>query len=183
MYELPTTVEVCGTQYDIRSDYRAALDLCAALSDTELTDAEKASAVYMIFYPAFDDMPHEHYEEAIRQCFWFLGGGEDEGGHSKSPPLMSWEQDFKQVVAPINRVLGTEVRALPYLHWWTFTSAYMEIGDCTFAQIVRIRSQLAKGRALDKSDREWYRQNRHLVDLKMKYTEQENAVLSAWGIK
>ena len=59
-------------------------------------------------------------------------------------------------------------------------SAYMEIGDCLFAQIVRIRERKAKGKPLDKSDAEFYRKNRKIVDMKAQYTEQENAVLDAW---
>ena len=59
----------------------------------------------------------------------------------------------------------------------------MEIGDCTFAQIVRIRSLRAKGKKLDKADQEWYKQNRHLVDIKQTYTESENEILKEWGMK
>ena len=59
----------------------------------------------------------------------------------------------------------------------------MEIGDCTFAQVIRIRDQLNKGKPLDKTDREWYRNNRHMVDIKTKYTAQEDAVLNQWGAK
>lgn len=178
-YELPMTVEVCGITYEIRSDYRAVLDICAALSDAELSGDEKAYTVLNIFYPGFPEMPQEHYEEAIKQCFWFLNCGDTEQSRA-APKLMDWEQDFKYIVAPVNRVLGAEVRALPYLHWWTFISAYNEIGDCTFAQVVRIRERLAKGKTLDKSDREWYRNNRHLVDLKTKYTDAEQQLLSQW---
>ena len=69
------------------------------------------------------------------------------------------------------------------MHWWTFIAAYYEIGgDCTFSQIVRIREKLAKGKTLDKSDREWYRSNRHLVDFKTEYTTQENELCKLWGV-
>lgn len=179
MYDLPTGVDVCGTQYEIRSDFRAALDLCAVLSDSGLSDIEKGYTVCDIFYPAFAEMPPEHYEEAVKRCFWFIGGGDAEQSRA-APKLMNWEQDFKYIVAPVNRVLGEEVRAVQYLHWWTFIAAYYEIGDCTFAQIMRIRTQLAKGKTLDKSDREWYRQNRHLVDLQTNYSDAEQQLLSQW---
>ena len=93
---------------------------------------------------------------------------------------MDWSQDFRYIAAPINRVLGKEIREMEYLHWWTFISAYYEIGDCLFAQIVRIRSLKAKGKPLDKTDQEWYRDNRELVDLKTSFTEAEDAVVNAW---
>lgn len=181
-YDLPTSLDVCGVAYEIRSDYRAALDICAALSDPELENQDKALAALVILYPGFDDMPLEHYQEAVRKCFWFINGGSDETPGKKSPRLMDWEQDFQYIVAPINRVVGREIRAVEYMHWWTFLAAFYEIGDCTFAQIVRIRNLKAKGKKLDKADQEWYRQNRHLVDLKTKYTDAERDVLKQWGL-
>lgn len=192
MYELPTSVAVNENEYEIRSDYRAALDICAALSDLDLDEQEKAAVILDIFYPAFaghqrameDDkviMPQEHYQEAIERCFWFIGGGAEKKNPTKQPQLVDWEQDFQYIVAPVNRVLGHEVRAEKYLHWWSFLSAYMEIGECLFAQIVRIREKKATGKPLDKSDKEWYRKNRHMVDMKTGYTEQENDILRQWG--
>lgn len=176
---LPTTVEVGGKEYKIRSDYRAILDICVAMNDAELDQQEKAETALDIFYPAFAEMPPEDYQEAIERCFWFIncGDAEQEQKHVK---LMDWEQDFKYIIAPINRVTGKEVRSVKYMHWWTFVAAYYEIGDCTFAQIVRIRDKKARGKALDKTDAEWYRKNRSLVDMKTTYTQQEEEVLSAW---
>ena len=42
MYDLPKRLEVGGKEYDIRSDYRAVLDICTALFDPELSAQEKA---------------------------------------------------------------------------------------------------------------------------------------------
>lgn len=179
MYELPTTIEINGAEYAIRSDYRAVLDICAALNDAELNEQDRALVVLTIFYPDFAQMPPDHYDEAIRKCFWFINCGAAEQSR-KTPKLMDWEQDFPFIIAPVNRVLGSEARAMAYLHWWTFIAAYYEIGDCTFAQIVRVRERRAKGKRLDQADREWYRNNRRLVDLKTTYTEREEEVLSAW---
>jgi hypothetical protein len=176
---LPTTVEIGGTEYAILSDYRAILDICAALSDPELSDQDKALVALDIFYPEFVDMPQDHYDDAIKRCFWFINCGE-EPDSQPAPKLVDWELDFPRIVAPINRVTGSEIRSVEYMHWWTFMSAYMEIGDCLFAQIVRIRERKAKGKPLDKSDAEFYRKNRKIVDMKAQYTEQENAVLDAW---
>lgn len=179
-YELPTVVLIEGAEYPIRSDYRAVLDICAALSDPELDDQSKAFVALTIFYPGFDAMPQGCYEEALKQCFWFINCGSAEDQTPKAPKLMDWEQDFQLIVAPVNRVLGKEIRAAEYLHWWTFIAAYYEIGDCLFSQVVRIRDMKARGKKLDKADQEFYRRNRRLVDLKTVYTEQEESVLNSW---
>lgn len=180
IYDLPTSVEVCGAEYSVRSDYRAVLDICTALMDPELDDQGKAVVALEIFYPDFESMPLEHLAEALKRCFWFISCGDEGEQARKAPKLMDWEQDFQYIVAPVNRVLGREIRAVDYLHWWSFISAYCEIGDCLFAQIIRIRDRKARGKPLDKADQEWYRQNRRLVDLRTTYTEQENNVLKQW---
>lgn len=180
IYELPTTVNIGDKVYAIRSDYRAILDICTALTDPELTNEDKAIVALNIFYPDFDRMEYDEYEEAIKQCFWFINIGEEQS-IKKPPKLMDWKQDFQHIIAPINRIMGTEVRSLEYLHWWTFIGAFYEIGDCTFAQIVRIRSHLAKGKKLDDFDKEWYKEHRDIVDLKTTYTEAEENILKEWG--
>lgn len=179
MYELPTSLTICGVEYAIRSDYRAALDVLSVFAAVDLDNGQKVLAALNIFYPDFLQMPDEHIPDAVKQMTWFLDCGDD-GDNRKRPKLMDWEQDFQYIVAPINRVVGQEVRAMPYFHWWSFVSAYYEIGDCLFANIVRIRSLKAKGKTLDKSDREFYRENRRLVDLKKPTTEEENDTINAW---
>lgn len=182
IYDLPTSLTVCGVEYEIRSDFRAVLDVIIALNDAELNDREKVYVALCIFYPGFGDMPAEHCREALRQCYWFINGGKDQEPERGQPvKLMDWEQDFPYIISPINRVMGREIRADAYLHWWSFLGAYMEIGECTFAQIVHIRDARARGRKLSKQDQEWYAKNRQLVDLKTQYTAAEDEVLKMWG--
>ena len=193
-YILPTSVEVGGTEYKIRTDFRAVLDILEAMEDQNLSEPEKIEVMLQIFYfsPDYTEIPTDYLQEAVDKCAWFIDCGEEPRGETKQPKVMDWTQDFPYIAAPVNRVLGKDVRGIDYnpetneggLHWWTFISAYNEIGgDCTYAQIVRIRTQKAKGKKLDKSDQEWYRLNRHLVDFKRPYTDKENAVLDRWGIK
>lgn len=185
-YALPKSVVIGGRDFPIRYDYRVILDIFEAMNDPELTDQERALAVLQMFYVDFDAV--EDCEAAIRECFWFINGGKYEDSSKKKPRLVAWEQDFPYIAAPINRVLGYEIRAVEYdpetntggLHWWTFLSAYMEIGDCLFAQVVGIRSKKARGKKLDASDQEFYRRNRDLVDIKARYTEAEEELLKQW---
>lgn len=180
-YSLPVSVTVGGAEYEIRSDYRAALDICAALSDTELSDTEKAEVTLRIFYPEWREIPPEEYINALNAAFDFLSYGEERT--QKKPRLMDWQQDFKYIAPAINRVLGKEIRSEDYLHWWTFLGAYYEIGECLFSQIVGIRSKKSRGKKLEKHEQEWYRSNRDIVDLKHKYTETEQQALRALGLK
>lgn len=179
MYDLPRTAMVCGTSYEIETNFRAILDIFSLLADADLTNEEKGIGMLGIFYKDFCQMPSEHFQEAVHQCFWFINGGNEET-QQKSPKLMDWEQDFQYLIAPINRVAGQEIRSVKYLHWWTFLSYYYEIGDCYFAQIVRIRDLKARGKLTDKADKEFYRKNREAVDLKMRYSEMEEDIIKGW---
>ena len=157
-YDLPTSVEVNGTEYEIRSDYRDILTIIEAISDAELGDQDKAEVMLDVFYPAFCDMPQSDYEEAVRQCALFINCGKEQREEKRGPKLMDWQQDFSL----------------------TWIAAYQEIGDCTFAQVVSIRSKRAKGKKLDKSEQEFYKNNRDLVDFKRQYTAADEQTISKW---
>lgn len=185
-YDLPKHVMVGDASFEVRYDYRVILEIFEAINDPELDDYSRTIAVLQMFYVDFYSL--RDFEEAIKACFWFINGGKEESENRKAVKLVDWEQDFPCIVAPINRVLGYEVRGIPYdlehntggVHWWTFLSAYMEIGDCLFAQVVHIREMRRKGKPLDKSDREFYKRNRDLVDMKTKYTEHEDNLVKRW---
>lgn len=185
-YDLPTSVDIDGEDFAIRSDYRAILDIFEALNDVELTDQERAEVVLGIFYPDLDRITD--HKEALRQCFSFINMGQTEPG-KKQPKLVAWDKDFSLIVAPVNRVLGYEIRSVPYdyehntggVHWYTFLSAYYEIGgDCTFAQVVSIRDKLQRHKKLDKADQEFYRRHRDMVDIQARYTDAENTLVKEW---
>lgn len=178
-FKLPTSIVVSEKTYVIRWDFKDILTILEALADPELDQAEKAQVMLGIFYPDLESIPDEDLSEAMQQAAWFIDGGM-EAPHKKGPRLMDWGQDFPWIVAPINRVLGRDVRVGDPLHWWTFLSAYYEIGDCTFAQIVRVRNMQAKGKRLDKADREWVRENADLVRLKSHYSSEDDDLLSLW---
>lgn len=178
-WELPKSATIGGKEYGIRSDYRAVLDVLSICADPELTDEERGALALEVFYPTLDEMPSGDYEQAAGFLRWFVNGGDT---HARPPrrKLADWEQDFPIIVGPVNRVLGYEIRDVEYLHWWTFLGAYMEVGDCLFAQVVSIRKKLGKGRKLEKHEREFYRENRDLVDLRVAETDADKEILDAW---
>lgn len=180
---LPTSLEVNGNEYEIRSDYRDVREIMIALNDVELSDTERAEVVLTIFYPTFDEMPIDDYQEALNKLMWFINCGKEEKQDGKKPvKLIDWDKDFTVMVSPINHVLGKEIRALDYLHWWTYKAAWDEISpDCLFAKVIKIRSKLAKNKPLDTSEKSWYRENRDLIDMTPQYTQQEKDIFALWG--
>ena len=126
-------------------------------------------------------------QEAVDAFSWFQNGGQ-ETDKKKSPKLVDWEQDYPLILPPINRVFGQDIRGIPYdaetntggVHWWTFLGAYNDLGDCTFAQVVRIRDKKARGKTLEKDEREWYRRNSNIVNMKHKLSQEEETTISKW---
>lgn len=177
---LPDSVEIDGMQYGIRTDYRCILDILIDISNPDIDGQERSLIVLIGLYPEFEKMPTVHYEKAVQEGLRFINRGEDECKR-KAPRLVDWEQDSDLIAAPVSRVLGRSVRSDTPLHWWEFLDAYMEIGDCLFAQVVRIRDRKTRGKSLDKQDQEFYSRNRHLVDFKRKYTSAEDEEARKWG--
>lgn len=178
IYDLPTSVEIAGEQFKIRSDYRCILDIICALNDPELTKQDKIYISLAIFY---EEMPPvESMETAIKECFKFIdGGSESEKSGAKKPKVMDWEQDFQYICAAINQKINSEIRSISYLHWWTFLGYYMDIGDCTFSQIVSIRRKRLKGKKLEKYEEEFYRENADMINLKNRYTPDEDDFINS----
>ena len=91
------------------------------------------------------------------------------------PKLLDWDQDAQVIIADINKVAGTEVWSLPFLHWWTFLSFFHAIGEGQLSTLISIREKLRTGKKLEKWEQEYYRKNKSRVDLKKRYTPEDLA--------
>lgn len=184
LWKLPKEICIHDELYRIRTDYRAILDILKAASDPELTDQEKNMVMLEILYMNPEEIPSEYLEEALIKGREFIDCGirEEDGENVR---LMDWEQDSVIIASAINKTVGKDVRALKYMHWWTFMGAYMEIGDGLFHQVVMIRQKKAKNKKLEKWEQEFYRKNRSLVDLNQKRpersTEEKEALKRLFG--
>lgn len=181
LWELPTSINVNNHEYAIRTDYRAVLDVLTALSDKEMQGDSQAETNYIyamlmieIMVIDCDSVPIEEYQEVIEKLSDFIDMG-IEPDDKKSPRIMDWEQDATLIIPAVNRVVGKEIRAEQYMHWWTFLSAYMEIGDCSFSNILEIRKKKAHGKKLEKWEQEYIRENKNIVLLREKLTDEEKA--------
>ena len=176
-FDLPKSVEVGENTYQIRTDFRVILEIFVMLDDPDLTDADKTEALLRMFYAERPSEP-----EAALQAFTdFVDPRHGSQGKKSSGRLIDWQQDFDLMVAPINHILGFECRAVDYLHWRTFLSAYLEIPpDSVFARVLRIREKLRTGKKLEKNERSWYNKNRDLVHLKPKFSRAEEEIINGW---
>lgn len=172
--QLPETVSINGRDVAINTDFRRALIVLQAFADPELTNRERAAIMLDALIGLENVNPGEE-QEALERCVWFIDCGHKFDQNKPRKKLMDWEQDEQLIFSAVNHVAGTETRALPYLHWWTFIGYFNEIHDGLFSTVLMIRQKKAKGKKLEKSEREFYQQNKDMVDIKTKISEEEQA--------
>lgn len=173
---LPTSVEIDGVVCEFDADYRNIIYIFEALNDPDLLLSEKVEVALDLFY---NNSEYEvNIEEAIKQMFWFIRAGEDEPKNAnEEKPVYDWEQDFNLIIAPVNKNLGYDCRGVEFLHWWTFLSAFMEMGECTLNTFMSIRDKLNKGKKLEKYEERIYRDNKDRIIIKKKYDKTTQSII------
>ena len=135
---LPTSVEVDGRRYPIRSDYRVCLRIMEAFEDDALTSAEKQTVMLYLLYP---EIP----ENAAGAC--------------------EAAKDARYIFTGVLQTHGVDLENIEYLHWWKFCYLFMDLReDCFFSRIVYYRTRRDKGK-LTPEEREYCRSIRDILDL------------------
>ena len=175
---LPKELNINGIDRAIRSDFRVALLIFQAYNDPELSDQEKAQAMMECLYVDYEEIPLDDFQEAHDQAIWFLDGGgnvDENSKHQQAKKVMDWEQDERIIFSAVNKVAGHETRAVDYMHWWTFLGYFNEIGEGLLSTVINIRQKKNKHKKLEKYEQEFYRENKSLIDIKVRLSEEEQA--------
>lgn len=193
-WKLPTSLEVGGKEYAIRTDYRVILDILAAMNDPEIFEPgmtedekkiEQTMTMLQILYIDFDSIPPRDYQEAAEKAVDFIDCG-IKGDDKPKPRTMDWEQDAPIIAPEISKIAGRDIR-IGKTHWWEFFGYYLGIGEGVFSTIVSIREKRRKGKKLEKWEKEFYQSNKSLVDLKSKKIErseeEKEALRELFGLK
>lgn len=167
---LPKKLLVNNTYYAINSDFRIALNLFEFLRDDKLSQLERAYLAVRTIYK--DDIPDADFIEALQKAYWFLNGGDMPKSKPSPVPLIDWKHDESFIIPAVNKAAGQEIRELSYLHWWSFLGYMGEVGEGLYSTVINIRSKMARGKKLEKYEREFVNRNKELVVLRTK-EEQE----------
>lgn len=189
MYELPTEITIGGRQYSIRNrgDYRTILGAFSALEDPELDQQERIISALIIFYEDLEEVEDvfalPDLQTAVKEMYGFFNCFAEESV-SKARKLIDWDKDSNLISAAVNKVAGTEIRCEPYIHWWTFVSYYMGIGECVLSTVVSIREKILSGKTLEKWEREYTTENPQYFNWNYKSVDQleaEEWLKSVWN--
>ena len=182
MYELPTSVTVDGREYTITNngDFRMVLDCIEALRDDEMSEDFRVLASLLIFYNEFDSVDDilrlDAPEKLVEEMYKFINLGKlDTIKNKQDYMLIDWESDSQMICSGINNVIHKEIRAIEYVHWWTFIGYYMAIGESTLATVVNIRNKMCKHKKLEKWERDFKRENPEYFNWKSQTVEAREA--------
>lgn len=190
MYSLPIEVAINNQVFKITNngDYRMVIDCFSALNDIELSEEYRLCASLIIFYEdinSIEDIEDKFGDDvnvAVNKMFEFFNC--NEAGHKVNYRLLDWDKDEQMICSAVNNVAHIEIRALPYLHWWTFMGYYTSIGESVFSTVVGIREKIVKNKKLEKYEKEFRYNNPQYFDWNSKTLEQqeiEKEVLDMWN--
>ena len=192
MFELPINITTSsGDVYGItnKGDYRMVLDCFNALNDTELSEDERVLASLLIFYndidlEDIDALGQDTYVELVKAMFNFMRCEEEDDGKQSNFKLIDWNKDANIIAAGINNVAKIEIRAVEYMHWYTFMGYYMSVGESVLSTVVGIRHKIATGKKLEKYEKEFKNDNPNYFNIDSRTVEQKEAddfVRSIWN--
>ena len=171
-WELPKEAVIGGKTYTLCTDFRNILEIFSYLQDESYPEFLRWRIALALFYE--EDVAEEDFLEAAEYFRQFVCCGQEEN-QNPGPQLLNWEQDAQIIVSDVNKVAGREIRALPYVHWWTFMSWFHGIGEGNLATLVSIRDKLRRGKKLEVHEQEYYRRNKNQVVMRKKYSASELA--------
>lgn len=169
-WELPVQAVFGGKTYKIHGDYRDILEIFSYFEDPDLPAYLKWKIALALFYE--EPVPEKYHPEAMAFLSDFLKGGHQEDA-KPGVRLLDWQQDAAVIVADINKVAGREIRAVPFIHWWTFLAWFHAIGEGQLSTLVSVRQKIRQGKPLEEWEKTYYRENRQQVDLKPRYSREE----------
>lgn len=175
IFDLPERLEIGGEEWEIRTDFRDILNILTAFEDRELKDNEKQYICLFILFKDFETMPPAMYEEALRAALEFIDHGANDGERKSAPRTMDWTQDAPILFPAINRIAGYETRSAKYIHWWTFVGYFMEINEGVASTVLSLRGKKARGKKLEKWEREFWQQNKEICVLRERETSEDKA--------
>lgn len=170
---LPTSLEIDGEYYEIDSDFRRALLIMQMYNDRALSSEEKEMTMLQILFtpiPIAGEEPvcniPNNINQAIEKAIQFLDVGQVNKANSEMKPIIDYEKDEQLLFSAVNSVFAKDVRSERYMHWWTFFGICQAIdNESLISHIMGIRSKLNNKQKLDESEKAYYDENKHLINI------------------
>lgn len=169
IWKLPTQKQLGEESFDLQTDFRQILEILGWLNQDQLPLYLRWQVALGRFYGR--PVPKALQPEAVEYLCRFLNGGRAEEHSGRK--LLDWELDADLIVSDVNRAAGCEIRALPYVHWWTFLSWFHSIGPGRLSTVVSIRDKLGRGQKLEAWEQQLYRREADRILMRQPLTDRQ----------
>ena len=130
-----------GQAWDIRTDFRIALQFESLMLDRSLAAREKVILAINLFFPKLPPSPLE----ALDSIRWFYACGKGDESQSGSVTkaakrIYDYDYDDAYIFAAFLSDYGIDLEAVPHLHWWKFKALFDALKpDNTICKIMEWR--------------------------------------------
>lgn len=168
---LPTTVEIDGEEYPIRSDFRTSIQF-EMLVQEETKEEQLLLQMLDLYY---EEIP-PNVTAAVEKALWFYSGGRKEeksssGSGSNTQPY-SFECDWDYIYAAFLEQFQVDLEETD-LHWWKFRAMFASLSDKTkFAEIIGYRTVKVDSK-MPKQQKDFYNRMKKIYALPKNNLEQQ----------
>lgn len=184
---LPTSVEVAGDFYAIKTDFRDILrydELIRSQNDGNMV----LKAVSMLLGDDILQKPDINPEEVVDAIGWFVQRG-DNGQKNTLPRTtlglnnatpMDFETDAALIYTAVLQTYKIDLYDIPYLHWWKFNWMLEDISpECRLSKVIEYRTIDVKNKNLSKEQKKVYSALQRYFKVQEKRTEEDEAIVRA----
>lgn len=184
---LPTSVDVAGDFYGIKTDFRDILrydELIRSQNDGNTI----LKAVGMLLGDDILQKPDINPEEVVDAIGWFVQRG-DSGQKNTLPRAtlglnnatpMDFETDAALIYTAFLQTYKIDLYDTPYLHWWKFNWMLEDISsECRLSKVIEYRTIDVKNKNLSKEQKKVYSALQRYFKVQEKRTEEDEAIVQA----
>ena len=170
---LPSSVEIEGTEYEIRSDFRTSVLFSILMEDKEVPDSIKYEQALDLYYPVIP----KNKDEAIEKIIWFYSLGKEEqevnSTTGKNKKVFDYEEDAIYIYSAFMSDYRIDLQDIEYLHWWKFKSLLEGLKDTNrLNEIIKYRS-VDVNKIKDKEEKKFYKKMQRIYKLDNKASKED----------
>lgn len=185
--KLPTTVEVAGDFYAIKTDFRDILrydELIRGRDDPSVV----LEAVGMLLGDDVLHKPDISVEAVVDAVGWFVQRGNN--GKKNALPRavlglnnatpMDFETDAALIYTAFLQTYKIDLYDISYLHWWKFNWMLEDISSkCRLSKVIEYRTIDTKNKDLSKEQKKVYAALQRYFRIQEKRTQEDEAIVQA----
>lgn len=155
---LPDKLNVNGTEYPIRTDFRAVLQF-----DRYINMEDETEGLYKALNTLYETIPDD-VVAAVKAANWFVNCGKNEKQYQPPKRVLGvngkksfdFEEDDIRLWTAVKTRYQIDLINVPYLHWWLFRGMVDDIGeDSVLSRVMYYRTVDLNGDEIPKKRKDF----------------------------